>query len=352
MKYTQDYWDDVNLSFDSIPEARNLYGSSILVTGATGMICSSIVDILLFMNKEKNAGIKILVAGRNEKKAVARFEGAVEKNGPVFVPYDATTGKEITIDGEIDYIIHGASNANPTSYMKEPVETILANIVGLEVMLKLARRKSTKRLLYISSSEVYGKKFDYDNDPYSENDYGYLDILDQRACYPSSKRTGESLCIAYGMEYDVDSVMVRPGHIYGPSIQNYDNRASAQFTKDAIVGTDIVMKSKGEQLRSYCYSLDCASAILSVLLFGKKGNAYNISNPNSICSISEIAHAIAAAAGVKVIFDIPTEAEKKSYNLMDNSSLTSEKVESLGWKPAYTLEYGVGRMIKILMDAE
>ncbi len=350
MKYTQDYWDDVKLSCDSIPEAHNLYGSSVLVTGATGLICSSIVDLLLFMNKEKNAGIKIFVAGRNEEKAISRFKGAVENDGPFFVPYDATIGTEIIIDEKIDFIIHGASNANPTSYMKEPVETILANIVGLEVMLKLARRKSAKRLLYISSSEVYGKK--EDNKPYSENDYGYLDILDQRACYPSSKRTGESLCVAYGMEYDVDSVMVRPGHIYGPFIQDSDNRASAQFTKHAIANTDIVMKSKGEQLRSYCYSLDCASAILSVLLWGKKGNAYNISNPNSICSISDVAHAIATAAGVKVIFDIPTETEKKSYNLMNNSSLASEKVESLGWKPAFTLKHGVGRMIKILMDTE
>ena len=350
MKYTPDYWDDVDLSIDSIPKSHDLYGRSIFVTGGTGMICSSVIDILLYMNREKNASIKILVAGRNEGKARKRFEGFTEKDGLVFVPYDATSGKEISNYDEIDYVIHGASNANPAIYMKEPVETILANIIGLETMLKLAKGKSAKRLLYISSSEVYGKREGCE--PYSENDYGYLDILNQRAGYPSSKRTGESLCIAYGMEYDVDTVMVRPGHIYGSTIQKSDNRASAQFTRDAVSGNDIVMKSKGGQLRSYCYTLDCASAILTVLLRGEKGNAYNISNPNSICSISDIAHAIAAAVGVKVIFDIPTEMEKKSYSFMDNSSLTSEKLELLGWKPAYTLEFGVGRMIKILKETE
>ena len=346
MKYTKDYWDDVELSISSIPEAQDLHGRSILVTGATGMICSSVIDLLLYLNQQKNANIKILVAGRNEKKAMDRFEGFSAEDGLIFVPYDATSGGLMDIQHEVDYVIHGASNANPAIYMKEPVETILANIIGLESMLKLARTKAAKRLLYVSSSEVYGKK--EGNEPYSENDYGYLDILNQRASYPSSKRTGESLCIAYGMEYNVDTVIVRPGHIYGPTIQDSDNRASAQFTRDAIIETDIIMKSKGEQLRSYCYTLDCASAILTVLLRGESGNAYNISNPDSICTISDIAHAIAAAAGVKVLFDLPADEEKKSYNLMDNSSLTSEKLESLGWKPMYTLADGVGHMIKML----
>ena len=287
--------------------------------------------------------------GVTREKVKKRFEDFTERMMDFFfVSYDATSKEEISSDEEIDYVIHGASNANPAIYMKEPVETILANIIGLETLLKHARRKSAKRLLYISSSEIYGKKENCE--PYSENSYGYLDILNQRAGYPTSKRAGESLCIAYGMEYDVDSVIVRPGHIYGPSIQSTDNRASAQFTREAVAGNDIVMKSKGEQLRSYCYTLDCASAILTVLLQGEKGNAYNISNPNSICSISDIAHAIASASGVKVIFDLPTESEKKSFNLMDNSSLTSEKLMSLGWKPAYSLDYGVERMIKVLKE--
>lgn len=350
MRYTSDYWDDVGLSLSSIPGVHELFGTSILVTGATGMICSSVVDILLYLNRQKNAGIQILVAGRNEQKAAQRFEGFTQNDGLFFVPYDATAATEIKIDGNVDYVIHGASNANPAIYMKEPVETILANIIGLSAMLRLAETKKAHRLLYVSSSEVYGKK--EDSRPYGENDYGYLDILNQRAGYPSSKRTGESLCVAYGMEYGVDSVMVRPGHIYGPTIQDSDNRASAQFTRDAVAGIDIVMKSKGEQLRSYCHSLDCASAMLTVLLRGEKGNAYNISNPDSICTISDIAHAIGAAAGVKVLFDLPTQLEQKSYNLMDNSSLTSQKLESLGWTPRFDLEYGVGRMIKILKDSK
>lgn len=116
-----------------------------------------------------------------------------------------------------------------------------------------------------------------------------MDILNQRASYPSAKRASETLCIAYGIEYGVDTVIVRPGHIYGPSITESDSRASAQFTRNVVAGKDIVMKSAGTQVRSYCYTLDCASAVLTVLLNGQTGNAYNISNKNSICTISDIA---------------------------------------------------------------
>lgn len=342
------YWTDLGVAVESIPDARELHGARILVTGATGMICSSVVDLLLFMNHEFDAGITVFVAGRSERGAAERFRGFTEDDGLVFVPYDATSNDEVAFAGDIDYIIHGASNANPTLYMQQPVETMLANLLGLSTMFDLARRASARRLLYISSSEVYGQK--EGTNPFSEGDFGYLDILNERAGYPSSKRAGESLCVAYGMEYEIDSVIVRPGHIYGPSIRNSDNRASAQFTRMALAGDDVVLMSRGSQLRSYCYSLDCASAILAVLIRGERANAYNISNPNSICSISEIAEAIAEAAGVQATYDIPADAAAVTHNLMDNSSLASDKLEALGWAPAFDLERGVTRMIAALKE--
>lgn len=346
MKYTDRYLEGIEKASRCIPNADMLRGKTVLVTGSTGMICSSVIDILLSMNRRENAGIRILAAGRREESLYKRFESFSESDGLFFVRYDATSFEPFMCSEHCDYIIHGASNANPGIYLKEPVETILANIQGLNVMLKFAASQGAEKLLYISSSEVYGKK--ESADPYSENDYGFLDILNERAGYPSAKRTGESLCVAYGMEYGVHTVMVRPGHIYGPSIRPSDNRASAEFTREAVKGENIVMKSRGEQLRSYCYTLDCASAILSVLLNGEPSAAYNISNPDSVCSIRDIAEKIAEKAGVSVTFDIPTEDEKKSYNLMDNSSLTADRLLGLGWRPAFSLDEGVENTIEVL----
>jgi nucleoside-diphosphate-sugar epimerase len=346
MRYCEAYWEDVARVVQHIPNLKDLYNSTILITGGTGMICSAVADVLLFLNKKNNAEIKIILAGRSKERVNERFSEFTEGKDFFFEPYDATIQTDLQVNA--DYLIHGASNANPVIYAKQPVETMLANIVGINSLLDLAVRMNSRRLLYISSSEVYGNKSELRS--YVEDDYGYVDILNQRASYPSAKRAAETLCIAYGQEYGLDTVIARPGHIYGPTITTSDNRASAQFTRNAVAGEDIVLKSAGSQLRSYCYVLDCASAILTVLINGETGNAYNISNPNSIVTISDIAKALANAANKKVVYDEMSELEKKGANMMTNSSLNSKKLEALGWSAEFSLEEGTRKTVEILKE--
>lgn len=345
MNYTQLYLDDLKKVQKAVPNLDKLAGSSVLITGAGGMICSAMVDFLLSLNETQDMEIQIYVAARNKQKICERFGTYADDENFHYVFYDATKPLEMT--AEFDYMIHGASNANPAAYVKQPVETMLANFVGIQNILEYAAKCHARRVLYVSSSEVYGKK--QDNDPYKEDDYEFVDILNARACYPSSKRASETMCAAYEKEYGVESVIVRPGHIYGPTMTKADNRASSQFPRDVLEGHDIIMKSMGTQLRSYCYVLDCVSAVFTVLLNGESGNAYNISNPNSIATIREIAEAFAEAGGKKVVFELPTDAEKQGYNLMDNSSLTSKKLEALGWKGMFDLKTGVAHTLKCLV---
>ena len=346
MKYTDEYWHDVALAVKNIPQVKKLFKSKIFITGVTGMLCSSVADLLLWMNREHGAGIHLIFAGRSQEKMRNRFAPFEEQKDFEFFPYEAT--KAQIEDFSADYIIHGAGNGDPKNIAKHPVEIMTANFIGLHTLLKMAQRKDVKRVLYISSSEVYGRK--EGNEPYREDDYGFLDILNPRACYPNSKRAAETLCVAYGAEYDVDTVIVRPGHIYGPTIKPDDSRASAQFINEATQGKDILMKSEGTQLRSYCYTLDCASAVLTALLHGERGEAYNISNHDSIVSIRDIAEAVAREAGVKVTFECATDQEKRSYNLMDNSSLDATKLEQLGWRAEFGLSAGIRRSVQVLKE--
>ncbi len=346
MRYLNEYWDDVKRVIPHIPNLHDLYGKSILITGGSGLICSCVVDIIYYLNQHDNAGITIIHAARTHEEPEDRFPHMKEGVDYEFVYYDAT--KAEGIDVASDYIIHAASNANPAAYVAEPVETMAANFIGLNSLLSMAKDKGTKRVLYISSSEVYGQKDSME--PYHEDDYGFLDILNQRASYPSSKRATETLCVAYSMEYGMDTVIARPGHIYGPGVTPFDNRATAQFTRNAVAGEDIVMKSAGSQLRSYCYALDCATALLAILLAGKSENAYNISNPDSIITISEIAKFIADAAGTKLTYENPDDAEAAGYNLMSNSSLDSKKLESLGWAAEFSPAEGADRCVRFYGD--
>lgn len=337
--YTDEYWNDVEKVAKCIPDIDKLRGRTILVTGATGMIGSAVTEILFHMNRTRNFHMNIILAGRSRSRIIKRFQSFVSENDFGFSYYDADTGTLEMGSVQPDFIIHGASPADPYSFSTRPVETMLANINGLSVLLDILKNNKSGRLLYLSSSEVYGR-FSR-NQPFSEGDYGYVDILNFRACYPSAKRAAETLCSSYKKEYGVDFVVARPGHIYGPSIKENDSRVSAEFTRCAVNHKPLVLKSSGLQLRSYCYTLDCGSAILSILLNGYSGNAYNISNKVSIVTIRKLAELFSLAAHVPVIFKDSSNEEKKVFNMMDNSSLNSNRLESLGWKPCFDIQRGI-----------
>ena len=254
-----------------------------------------------------------------------------------YIEYNAL--KEIKFDISFDYIIHAASLASPELYVTKPVETMLCNLMGLQKLLEYCREKGVKKILYISSSEVYGKK--ENNEPYKINEYGYLDILGNRASYPSAKRASETLCASYASEYDIDVKIVRPGHIYGPTATPGDKRASSQFFRDVIAGHDIIMKSAGSQLRSYCYAVDCAAAILTVLLNGKNCFPYNIANIDSNVTIRQLAEEIAESSGKKVVFENPSDSDKIAFNMMDNSCLDATALYGLGWNGKFDCKIGV-----------
>lgn len=339
------YIADIDRTIESLNGFDFPCNKTILITGATGLICSSFVDLLVFLNCKRKLNWTIILAGRNEAKMRNRFPYFFQNQHVVFLPYDLE--RKCSFPLEINYIIHGAGNAYPKIISDYPVETLRDTIFGLSSLLEYAKVNNT-RVLYISSSEVYGKLQNIA--PIKESEYGYVDLLNSRSSYPMGKRAAETLCISYYDEYSVDSVIVRPGHIYGPTASEQDNRVSSVFMYDAAYGRNLVLKTEGKQIRSYCYSLDSASAMLAVLMKGQSSEAYNISNQHSICSIREMADFFAKSGNVRCIIDMPKEVEKKAFNPMLNSSLDSEKLESLGWQPVFTKEEGFEHSVIICKD--
>ncbi|MBR5336719.1 MAG: NAD-dependent epimerase/dehydratase family protein [Lachnospiraceae bacterium] len=338
---------DIDEVTDALPALSELSGKGVMITGCGGLICSAVVDVLIRWNETHDEKIKIYAAGRNREKVMKRFEPFTGRGWFEYVQYDATS-EDNKLPDYCDYIIHGAGNASPNNIVKEPVETMLGNITGMKSLLEYARAGKAGRILLISSSEVYGKK--ESDRPNKVDEYGSIDILDPRSSYSVGKCAAETLCVSYGDEYGVDSVIIRPGHIYGPTASETDNRVSSAWAYAVSRGEDIVMKSDGSQIRSYCYCLDCASAILTVLLKGEKSQAYNISNPESVISIKEMAELLAESAGVSLKMELPTDAEKKGFNPMKNSSLDATELESLGWKGQFDAGRGFAHTVEIIKE--
>lgn len=341
--------EDLEEITSTLPELDTLVNYSVLLTGSTGLICSAVVDVLIRYNTTHDEKIKIYVAGRSEKKVINRFNPYSSESWFTFIPYDASRADN-DLPAHIDYIIHGASNASPNHIVSEPVETMLSNFIGIKDLLDYAKEQHTKRIVYISTSEVYGRK---DTDlPNKISDYGWIDILNPRSSYSIGKCAAETLCASYYDEYGIDSSIIRPGHIYGPTASTSDNRISSAWAYVVSRGEDIVMKSDGSQIRSYCYCMDSASAILTVLLKGQSVKAYNISNPDSVISIKQMAELLIKPAKVELKFELPTELEKKGFNPMSNSSLDSSELQELGWKGLFNAERGFAHTVEILRQMQ
>ena len=318
--------------------------ASVLITGATGLIGSFLMDAFFYSNQTNEKQIKITGTSRHLDKLKARFSYAADFSWMRLVARDATD--PIPEHENYDYIIHLASNADPRSYALYPAETIITNILGTLNILNYAKTHVNTRVLLASTFEVYGSIPEAEN--FLEENYGRIDFNQIRSGYPESKRTAELLIRSFVEEYNVNAVIARLSSIYGPTMANSDNKAAAQFIRKAIAKKNIVLKSKGEQCRSYCYVADAASGILAALCRGSSGEAYNVCNPACEITIAELAQIAASIAGTRVIYDLPDELELKGFSKQQNSFLNADKLISLGFKPRYSAEKGMRQAIEIL----
>jgi nucleoside-diphosphate-sugar epimerase len=338
--YQQDLAAVASLNF--IPW-QQLENKSVLLTGATGLIGSFLVDALMYRNEHYGSHTAVYALSRNAAAAAQRFISY--KNSSLFYYIQQDVTEKFGLESKIDFLIHNAGNAYPASFVADPVGTMKSNLWGIASLMDYAVKVKSERVLYVSSGEVYGEGNGADFD---ESYSGYVNGLHFRSCYPQGKRAAETLCIAYSEQYAADVVIARPCHIYGATFTETDNRAFAQFARSLLAKKEVVLKSVGEQLRSYCYVADCAAAMLTILLRGQAGQAYNIANKRSNTTIADLAKTMAAAGGGQVVFDLPTEVEKKGYSAVSRAVLNAEKLEILGWKAMYSLQDGVLQAMKIL----
>lgn len=326
------YYKDILAIYGCDLPWERLSGCNILVTGATGLIGGCLTEALM-MNPLRD--YQVFASGRDESRLRHRFNKFQNDLGLRFLIMDVTS--PLDCNYSFDYIIHAASYAGPAAFTKMPVEVMRANIDGVCNLITYGMKNGMKRFLYLSSGEVYGES---DGREFTEDYSGYVDCTSPRSCYPSSKRAAESLCSSYKAEYDVDVVIARPCHTYGPYFSDTDNRVYAQFIRNILNDQDIVMKSSGEQFRSWCYVVDCVSGLLHLLLKGASGEAYNIANPESNITIKELANTVAEIGGKNVVIVPPEQSESAGYNPVNKSVYSIKKTKSLGWEPKTSLKTG------------
>lgn len=323
---------------------------TILVTGATGLIGSLLVRLLMFANTRKHLDCTVVAIVRNVEKAKKVFAEFLKNNRLIIKEYDLS--KEICINVDVDYIVHAAAVTKSKEMVQYPVDNIDLSINGTRNMLELARKKNVKGMVYLSSMEVYGQ-MDVSSHKITERELGYIDLTTARSCYPEGKRMCECLCNAYAYEYGVRVMSARLAQTFGPGIMKDENRVFAQFAWSVIKGEDIVLHTKGESEGNYVYTMDVINAILLLLLRGESGQAYNVSNEDSHMTIAQMANMVAeeiADRKIKVIFDIPENESEYGYAPPTRMHLSNSKLKALGWTPTVSLKETYERMIEYLCE--
>ena len=325
----------------------DLRGKTVLITGAAGFLPAYMAETLLFLNEIDPAfGVRVIALVRNESHARARFAHYEGRDDLTFLIQDASRPLDIT--ERVDVIIHAASNASPKFYGRQPVETLLPNVIGTHHLLEFCRRTKVERFLFFSSGEVYGE-VDAAQVPTAEGAYGAVDPAALRSCYAESKRMGETMCVAWSREHGVESRIVRPFHTYGPGMRLDDGRVFADFVADLVAGRDIVMRSDGLARRAFCYIADATEGFFTVLLKGENAVPYNVGNENAEVSIGELADILVRTCSDKHL-RVVRQARPETGGYMDSAISRNvpdtSRLRELGWKPVTTITDGFKRTVR------
>lgn len=327
---------------------KELYGKTVLITGAAGALPSYMVLTLLALNDSLTDADKchVIALARNSETARALFRDKLDRSDLTLLVQDVCD--PIALDHDVHVIIHAASPASPKYYGVDPVGTINPNVLGTHQLLSFAAKHKTETFLFFSTSEVYGSVAGDGSAGVKETDYGYIDPTQVRACYAESKRLGETLCVAWGHQHKIDVKIVRPYHTYGPGFKLDDGRVFADFVANVLRGENIVMNSDGSAIRSFCYITDAVKAFFLVLLKGENGQAYNVGNPNAAISMLELAQLLVRLFPDKKLKIHYKEPEPNAYIKSTVSRVVPnvDKIGKLGWRPEIQLDEGFMRMVQ------
>lgn len=300
-----------------------------MVSGGAGFIGSHLCEALL------DRGTSVLALDNFITGSPDNVLGLLGR--PDFEFRQANVNEEITVAGDVRFVLHFASPASPPQYDANPIHTLKVGTLGTMNMLGLARAKGATFLL-ASTSEVYGDPLVH---PQPETYWGNVNPIGPRGCYDEAKRCAEAFAMAYHRAHGVDTRIVRIFNTHGPRMQVLDGRAVPNFMSQAIRGEPLTVYGDGSQTRSLCYVSDLVRGVLAVLERADE-LPVNLGNPNEV-TVLELAQTIVRLAGSdsKIEFrELPIDDPKQR-----RPDITRAR-RLIGWEPEVELEDGLSRTLE------
>lgn len=322
----------------------------ILITGSNGFICYTLQNYLIFyQNKLKFK--KLFLTDIHSKP----LNNGIDNKKIFYKKFDVVKDNlSNSFKENFDIIIHAASIASPTFYRKFPLETADANVIGLRKILEYSKNNKLSRILYFSSSEVYGSP-DKNNIPTKENYNGNVSAIGPRACYDEAKRYCETLCYIFHKKYKTPIRIVRPFNNYGPGMKMNDSRLPADIANSIYNKKNIILYSLGNDKRTFCYIADAVVGYLNALSY-KNFEIFNIGNDDIEISIKNFAKKFAYYSykinnfKPKILF----KKNKDKEYLINNPSRRCPNINKakklINFKPRIDLNNGIQKYLKFIKE--
>ena len=321
---------------------HSLSGKTIMVSGSTGLIGSSIVRYILDLNDCHGANITVVALYRNEEK---RYKVYPKERGDLkCIQYDETNG--VTEDICVDYVIHAAGiSGGSKMHLSNPIRVFDIGIGGTKRLLDFAVSHGCRGFCFVSTYEIYGQI--NSEGLIGEDSLCSLDPMILRNSYAEIKRVCEAMLTAYSATYGINVYSGRLSSTFGNGVAYNDPRFFAEFGRCIIENKDIVLKTTGGTIRSYLDADDAASAFLYLLVNGENNTAYNLTNMDNILSVKEIAERFIKASGgeIEIKYEISDNYQSFGFRKEGCAIIDSSKMEALGWKPVCSMDETILKLI-------
>jgi nucleoside-diphosphate-sugar epimerase len=236
----------------------------------------------------------------------------------------------------IDVVFHLAAVAGVENVVNKPMETMEINLIGTYNVIKSAIESKTEKIIFSSTSEVYGPHvyLAKESDRTTQGS-----SLDPRWSYAVSKLASEHLLINASRKYGLKVKIARLFNVYGP--RQTGGSAMRNFILNAIKNEPLTIYGSGLQVRAWCYISDAIRGL--ILLANNEDNdliVVNIGNPNTACTVNYLAEKVIEIVGSKSKIErLPSRITEVELRIPDISLAESK----LGYKPEVNLDEGIKR---------
>ena len=298
-----------------------------LITGGAGFIGSHLADALVARG-DSVIVVDNLSTGKNSVVDSVEFiQGSI---------FDEKLMESLV--SKVDHVLHLAAAVGVFNIVNKPLESLMTNIKGTEIMLELCDRYK-KPILITSTSEVYGKN---NTVPLNEESDRVLGSpLKSRWSYSEAKAIDESMAYFYHQEKGLEVRLIRLFNTVGPRQVGHYGMVVPRFVSAAVSGNALSGYGSGEQIRCFCHVADAVRALLLVMDSDKAiGEVFNVGNNQQI-SIMDLAKKVISVTGSASSIEMLSyeKAYPAGFEDMERRVPDISKIERvLGWKPQIGLE--------------